>query len=205
MAQSAEWKSMYQELKKSVIPGLREIGFVGSFPHFRRTRERKIELISFLSHSNLGGAFEVGASIIFPDAAGTRESNLFFPYAEIDPKKLIWAYGRIRNGLPGFFDGAFYYVDVYLSEWTEEYAHKHFTGRHYTAVTPKQEAYIIDHLMANNYRLVQKADSSIYASVAGKVASQMPDLLLWFDQMRSYSDLLRFEKEEFETKRIAFT
>ena len=195
MAQSTEWKSMCLELKKSVVPDLRKTGFAGSFPHLRRTRDGKIELISFLSHSNEGGAFEVGASIIFPSAAGTLESNLFYPGAEINPKKLIWGDGRIRNGLPGMFDGAFYYVDVYSRDisWTDERTHIHYSGRHYTAVTPKQAIYIIDALTANNYRLEQKADGSIYTFVAEKVASQMPELLLWFDQIKSYSDLLEFE------------
>ncbi|MBR6705879.1 MAG: hypothetical protein IKI84_04275 [Clostridia bacterium] len=194
MAQSAEWKSMCHELKKSVIPDLRKIGFTGSFPHLRRTREDKIELLSFLPHSNVGGAFEVGASIIFPGAAGSEESNLFYPGAEFDPKKLIWADGRIRNGLPGIFDGAFYFVDVYSKDisWTDERTHIHYSGRHYTAVTPKQSFYILNHLMANNYRLEQKADGLIYSFIAEKVASQMPELLLWFDKIKSYRNLLKF-------------
>ncbi len=197
MAQSAEWKSMCLELKKSVIPGLRKIGFAGSFPHFRRTRECKIELISFLSHSNEGGAFEVGASVIFPDAAGTEESNLFYPGAEINPKKLNWGDGRIRNGLPGVFDGAFYYVDVYskVFSFTDQITHERFSGKIYTAVTPKQSIYIVDSLLANNYKLEQKADSATYALMAETVASQMPELLLWFDKMKGYSDLLEFQAE----------
>ena len=51
MAQSEEWKSMQLELKRLVIPDLRKTGFTGSFPHFRRTRGNKTELISFLSHN----------------------------------------------------------------------------------------------------------------------------------------------------------
>lgn len=205
MAQSAEWKSMCLELKKSVVPDLRKIGFAGSFPHFRRTRAGKIELISFLSHSNEGGAFEVGASVVFLDAVGTKESNLFYPDAEINPKKLNWGDGRIRNSLPGVFDGVFYFVDVYskVISWTDEITHEHFSGRHYTAVTPKQSIFIVDHLMANNYKLEQKADSSIYALMAEKVASQMPEMLLWFDQMKSYSELLQFETEEMDRRNRA--
>ncbi len=103
MAQSAEWKSMCLELRKSTVPGLRKIGFIGSFPHFCRAREGKIELISFLSHSNAGGAFEVGASVIFPDAAGTKKSYLFYPDAEINPKELIW--GAIQRSWIGILKG----------------------------------------------------------------------------------------------------
>ena len=57
MAQSEEWKSMQLELKRLVIPDLRKTGFTGSFPHFRRTRGNKTELISFLSHNQYGGGF----------------------------------------------------------------------------------------------------------------------------------------------------
>ena len=114
MAQSEEWKSMQLELKRLVIPDLRKTGFTGSFPHFRRARGNKIELISFLSHNQYGGGFEVGASVIFPDAFGNQASNLFYPDKPIDPKKLMWCDGRIRNSLSSpLYDGVFYYADVY--------------------------------------------------------------------------------------------
>ncbi|MBQ8137153.1 MAG: hypothetical protein IJ174_06950 [Clostridia bacterium] len=207
MAQSAEWKSMCLELKKSVVPGLRKTGFAGSFPHFLRTRANKIELISFLAHSNFGGAFEVGATVIFPDASGTKESNLFYPDAQFNPKKLVLADGRIRNGLPGFFDGAFYYVDVYSKDnsWTNQITNQHYSVKHYMAVTPKQAIYILDTLMANGYELEQKADSSIYARIAEKVTSQMGELLLWFDKMKGYDDLLEFQAEKTARKNNSLT
>nr|WP_319490991.1 DUF4304 domain-containing protein [uncultured Desulfobacter sp.] len=34
-------------LKSDLVPKLREIGFKGSFPHFRRSRENRNELITF--------------------------------------------------------------------------------------------------------------------------------------------------------------
>ena len=122
-------------------------------------------------------------------------------------KKLTWADGRIRNGLPGVFDGAFYYVDVYLHvfSWTDQTTHKIITGKHYTAVTPKQSIYIVDHLLANNYKMVQKADNSIYPLIAEKVASQMPELILWFDKMKSYNALLQFETEEINRLRTCWS
>nr|WP_268888411.1 DUF4304 domain-containing protein [Heyndrickxia shackletonii] len=38
---------MISALKKIVVPELRERGFKGSFPHFRRIFENKIDLITF--------------------------------------------------------------------------------------------------------------------------------------------------------------
>ncbi len=203
MAQSAEWKNMKLELMRTVVPGLRKAGFTGSFPHLRRLRGSKMELISFFSHSIDGGAFEVGASMVFLDALGKKESNLFYPNAPIDPKKLVWCDGRIRNGLPGVYDGAFYYVDVYSKDitFTDAAAHRQISVKHYTAVTPKQWGYLADHLKANHYDLVQKADSGTFAKIAGEAARQMPELLLWFDKMQYYEDLLAFQAEKWEIRK----
>ena len=49
---------MINALKKSVIPYLREYGFKGSFPHFRRQNEENIDLITF-QFNRYGGSFVV--------------------------------------------------------------------------------------------------------------------------------------------------
>lgn len=49
---------MIKALKKSVIPYLREYGFKGSFPHFRRRNEEYIDLITF-QFNRYGGSFVV--------------------------------------------------------------------------------------------------------------------------------------------------
>lgn len=197
MARSTEWTYMCLELKKSVVSELRKLGFEGSFPHLRRYRQSKVELISFLSHSNVGGAYEVGASVIFLDTLGTPESNMFYPDAAANTKKLTWCHGRIRNGLPGVYDGAFYYVDVYsrASSWYNHVTNKHCSSIHYTAVSPKVAPYIMESLIANHYELVQKADSTTYVRMAEETAKQMTGLLMWFDRMNSYDDLLKYKNE----------
>ncbi|HZH60196.1 MAG TPA: DUF4304 domain-containing protein [Metabacillus sp.] len=54
---------MIKALKEILIPLLREKGFKGSFPHFRRKLENRIDLISFF-FDRYGGGFtvKIGAS-----------------------------------------------------------------------------------------------------------------------------------------------
>ncbi len=46
---------MDQALKAHVVPALRERGFTGSFPHFRRLRTDRIDLLTFQFERNGGG------------------------------------------------------------------------------------------------------------------------------------------------------
>ncbi|TCN20450.1 DUF4304 domain-containing protein [Mesobacillus foraminis] len=55
---TAEKKMIDTALKEIVIPILREQGFKGSFPHFRRVNETNIDLITF-QFNKWGGSFVV--------------------------------------------------------------------------------------------------------------------------------------------------
>jgi hypothetical protein len=55
---SNERKKMDDALKKVVIPFIREQGFKGSLPHFRRKNETNIDLITF-QFNRWGGSFVV--------------------------------------------------------------------------------------------------------------------------------------------------
>ncbi|MFJ5566192.1 DUF4304 domain-containing protein [Lysinibacillus xylanilyticus] len=59
---SNERKMMDNALKKVVIPFLRQQGFKGSLPHFRRMNEMNIDLITF-QFSKWGGSFVVELAI----------------------------------------------------------------------------------------------------------------------------------------------
>jgi hypothetical protein len=48
-------KKMNKALTATVIPKLREIGFKGSFPHFRRVTQIEVHLITFQFDRNGGG------------------------------------------------------------------------------------------------------------------------------------------------------
>lgn len=51
-------KNMNIAIKKNIVPVLREQGFKGSFPHFRRKNKNHIDLITF-QFNTWGGSFVV--------------------------------------------------------------------------------------------------------------------------------------------------
>jgi hypothetical protein len=63
---SDERDRMIETLKEQVVPMLRERGFKGSFPHFRRPTERAIHLLTF-QFDKWGGGFTVEIAICSPD------------------------------------------------------------------------------------------------------------------------------------------
>lgn len=50
--------NMISTLKGTVVPELRQRGFKGSFPHFRRIKEKKIDLMTF-QFDRYGGGFVI--------------------------------------------------------------------------------------------------------------------------------------------------
>jgi hypothetical protein len=55
---SSQHNSMVAELKSTVISKLRERGFKGSYPHFRRIVENRVDLLTF-QHDRWGGGFVI--------------------------------------------------------------------------------------------------------------------------------------------------
>jgi hypothetical protein len=63
---ASERDNMITALKGIVIPKLREKGFKGSFPHFRRISEEKIDLITF-QFDRYGGGFLIEVVVCSPE------------------------------------------------------------------------------------------------------------------------------------------
>jgi hypothetical protein len=63
---SSERDNMIIELKSMVVPELRNKRFKGSFPHFRRISEDKIDLITF-QFDRYGGGFVVEVGVCPPE------------------------------------------------------------------------------------------------------------------------------------------
>jgi len=63
---SVERDNMVSSLKKIVIPTLRAKGFKGSFPHFRRIKENKIDLLTF-QFDRYGGGFVIELAFCPPE------------------------------------------------------------------------------------------------------------------------------------------
>ena len=58
--------NMISILKKNVVPELRQRGFKGSFPHFRRITNKKIDLITF-QFDRYGGGVVIEIGVCSPE------------------------------------------------------------------------------------------------------------------------------------------
>jgi hypothetical protein len=93
MSQSRD--AMTAELKRVAVPVLRSLGFKGSFPHFRREKGPRIDLLT-VQFSTAGGQFvvEVGK---FP-SQGYELNGEVIPAAEVRMRHLL---RRLRLGAKG--------------------------------------------------------------------------------------------------------
>ncbi|MFF2886098.1 DUF4304 domain-containing protein [Paenibacillus sp. NPDC057967] len=67
---------MLSALKSIVIPSLRERGFKGTFPHFRRVNEKKIDLLTF-QFDKYGGGFIIEIAVCSPAGHTHHWGNKF--------------------------------------------------------------------------------------------------------------------------------
>lgn len=65
---------MISALRESVIPVLRQMGFSGSFPHFRRIREQQVDLLT-VQLKRYGGSFVVEIAFASPEGFTTHWSK----------------------------------------------------------------------------------------------------------------------------------
>ncbi len=84
---SQEHERMVKALKEIVIPRLRERGFKGSFPHFRRPSKEKIDLLTF-QFDKWGGGFVIEISKCPPDGIKTLFGKELPPNKHIPPNKV---------------------------------------------------------------------------------------------------------------------
>ena len=79
--ESTSRKTMVKYLSEFVIPALRDIGFKGSFPHFRRITPERINLLTF-QFDRHGGGFVIEITNCGPNGFTTSWGK------EIQPNKL---------------------------------------------------------------------------------------------------------------------
>lgn len=84
---------MEKALKEIVVPRLRQIGFKGSLPHFRRVREKQLDLLSFQYYS-AGGSFVVEIAKAPAEGITTRWGKFIPP----DKANVTWVNERLRLG-----------------------------------------------------------------------------------------------------------
>ncbi len=90
MTRSPDADKMHKALKQIVVPYLRQQGFKGTFPHFRRLTETKIDLLSFQFRIQ-GGGFFIDLASSTPNGFVDGSGNF------VPPNKLNAYYG-IFNG-----------------------------------------------------------------------------------------------------------
>lgn len=183
----AQRVQMRRALEKLVITPLKQQGFEGEYPHFRRvTSEERIELLVF-SAGKYGNCFSVGGSVIFPKEAERYRRN--FSYIREDqPLEEVNTYSTyLRETLPGMFDGAFYYTDVYEERFALLPGLPR-TAIIYEGVSARRAAAFQP---GKNQRLVQKYDESTCTMIAEEVNRQLPHLMRWYAKMQTPADLIR--------------
>lgn len=188
-------KKMRKALDELVIAPLKQQGFEGEYPHFRRvTSEERIELLVVeIGTGRYGNRFGVCGSVIFPKESEPLRRNVYPPPDELPLDKINVYCTNLRKSLPGNFAGEFYYTDVYEErvEPSEDIPHVWYS---YEAVSEKHAATFQPR---ENQRLVQKCDENTCAAVAQEANRQMPQLLNWMAKLQTPRDLIREQKRNY--------
>ena len=93
VSEKPDSKLMRAALKRVVIPELRRRGFVGTFPHFRRTTGERLAIMSF-QFDKWGGGFTINLAVA-PATGFTTHAGSFIPpdklnaYYDTGPKTRI--------------------------------------------------------------------------------------------------------------------
>jgi uncharacterized protein DUF4304 len=90
-----ERKQMERALRDVFVPVLRELGFKGSLPHFRRLRPQQLDLVSFQYFSS-GGSFVVEVAKAPPEGITTSWGEFIPP----EKANVTWINERLRLGAP---------------------------------------------------------------------------------------------------------
>lgn len=71
-------EAVIEFLKQQIIPDLRQRGFKGSFPHYRRPSQDRIDLLTF-QFDKWGGGFVVELAVCPPEGATTSWGKFIPP------------------------------------------------------------------------------------------------------------------------------
>lgn len=188
-------KKMRKALDELVIAPLKQQGFEGEYPHFRRaTSEERIELIDVeIGTGRYGNQFGVCGSVIFPKEADILHRNYAPALDELPLDEITVYHTRLRESLPGMSYGGFYYADVY-EERMEPSSDIPKVWYSYEAVSEKRAATFQPR---ETQRLVQKYDENTCVMLAAEANRQMPQLLRWMAKLQTPRDLIREQKRNY--------
>ena len=155
---------MLSALKKHTFPLLKEQGFTGKYPNFRRKRDDCIDLISFQTNK-WGGSFTIEVSAAFP---GSADPNYTLYEGVTEDTFGVEATNRWYR-LPGMYNGWFYYRDIYCK-------HTLFFGKIYYDVPEKEAANFVPQ---KGYKLVQKFDHDTASNICREINLQFDKAYKW--------------------------
>ena len=181
-------QKMRKALDELVIAPLKQQGFEGEYPHFRRvTSEKRIELMVVeIGTGRYGNQFGVCGSVIFLRETEYMRRNFHTIRDDQPLDEINVYYTRLRKSLTAKF-GEFYYTDVY-EERMEPSVDIPRVWYSYEAVSEKRAAVFRPR---ENQRLVQKYDENTCVMLAGEANRQMPELLAWMAKLQTPRDLIR--------------
>ena len=160
---------MLSALKEHTFPLMKERGFTGKHPNFRRKLDNCIELISFQANK-WGGSFTIEVSAVFP---GSADSN-YTLYEGVTEDTFCVESTNKRYRLPGMYDGWFYYRDVYRKRTL-------FFGSIYYDVPEKETATFVP---TKGYKLVQKFDQNTAAQICAEINNQLNMAYNWLEKYK---------------------
>ncbi len=162
---------MQAALKKQVVPYLRERGFEGAWPHFRRNRAGGVDLISFASDPG-GGSFGISISAAFPNR---RRTNLIW---QDDMENLTAFHTRVRYSGMGMFErpGNFYYADVYRKQIRKTWFR---TASSYVAAKNDKEA---AQWTAEGYECISRFRRDTPDKICTLILTQLEGAFAWMEK-----------------------
>ena len=166
---------MINALKKTVIKDIKDRGFTGTYPHFKKILPDCVELIDFQTNK-YGGSFTIEVSAVFPNS---KVTNLSDPTATVDANKVDVAYTNQRYRLDGMFDGWFYYRDVY----------KLPTGFYHDVSEKEADSFS----PPEDWKLLQIFDEKTADDICEEISLQFEDAFKW---------LFKFEKKTGKKNKI---
>ena len=160
---------MLSALKQHTFPLLKEQGFTGKYPNFRRKFDNCIELISFQANKR-GGSFTIEVSAVFPDSADPN----YTLYEGVTEETFGVEATNKRYRLPGMYDGWFYYRDIYRKRTL-------FFDNIYYDVPEKEATTFVP---TKGYKLVQKFDKNTAAQTCAEINNQLNAAYVWLEKYK---------------------
>jgi hypothetical protein len=152
---------MINALKKTVIKDIKDRGFTGTYPHFKKILPDCVELIDFQTNK-YGGSFTIEVSAVFPNGKVTNLTNFT---ANVDVKNVDVACTNQRYRLKGMFDGWFYYRDVY----------KLPTGFYHDVSEKEADSFS----PPEDWKLLQIFDEKTANDICEEISLQLEDAFEW--------------------------